>query len=323
MEQTIAWLLQGPPWVQYRTRIDLLNQPESDAEVIAARMAMLVHFQVQAAIAEASEWPESVLKSHKDAKHPIHKLSFLSEIGLKTDDPGMAPLIETILAHQSPAGPFQVRLTVATHFGGTGTPQWSWMLCDAPLVLYSLVKLGVDVEERVEPALQFLTSLIQDNGWRCTVADELGKFRGPGRRDDPCLYANLVMLKVLAQFDRWREHDACRIGAGTLLNLWDQRKERRPYLFAMGTDFAKLKAPLIWYDIIHVLDVLSQYPWLRDDPRLLQMLAIVEQKRDDQGRFTPESVWMAWKGWDFGQKKQPSPWLTFLVLRILKRLGRL
>ena len=39
---------------------------------------------------------------------------------------------------------------------------------------------------------------------------------------------------------------------------------------------------------------------------------------DEQGRFAPRSVWMAWKGWDFGQKKQPSPTVTFFATRALR-----
>jgi hypothetical protein len=35
----------------------------------------------------------------------------------------------------------------------------------------------------------------------------------------------------------------------------------------------------------------------------------------------PESVWQAWQDWEFGQKREPSRWVTFLVLRINKRLG--
>ena len=53
--------------------------------------------------------------------------------------------------------------------------------------------------------------------------------------------------------------------------------------------------------------------------KLGEMADIVKAKADDQGRFTPESIWMAWKGWGFGQKREPSQWLTFLILRIFKR----
>jgi hypothetical protein len=92
----------------------------------------------------------------------------------------------------------------------------------------------------------------------------------------------------------------------------------------MGTDFRKLKAPLIWYDLVHVLDVLSRFEWLRKDKRLLSMLAALKKKADAQGRFTVESVWTAWKDWEFGQKKEPSRWLTLLAWRIVARVeGRL
>ena len=87
----------------------------------------------------------------------------------------------------------------------------------------------------------------------------------------------------------------------------------------MGTDFAKLKAPLIWYDILHVTDVLTQIPWVLEDKRLLEMIEIVKNKAGQDGRFTAESIWMDWKSWDFGQKKDPSRWLTLIAQRMLKR----
>ena len=85
----------------------------------------------------------------------------------------------------------------------------------------------------------------------------------------------------------------------------------------MGTDFRKLKAPLVWYDIVNVLDTLSQFPFLRQDARLREMAACVCAKADAQGRFTPESVWQAWSDWEFGQKKIPSRWLTLVIARAL------
>ena len=42
-------------------------------------------------------------------------------------------------------------------------------------------------------------------------------------------------------------------------------------------------------------------------------------KADAEGRFTPESVWLEWRDLCFGQKREPSPWLTCVVHRILGR----
>ena len=108
----------------------------------------------------------------------------------------------------------------------------------------------------------------------------LGSFRGPGRKDDPCPYANLAMLKALSALEEWRDGDACRTGAETLLSLWSESTTRHPYMFYMGTDFRKLKVPLVWYDLVHVLDVLSRFPWLHTDPRLLDMLAVLKQNAE-------------------------------------------
>jgi hypothetical protein len=89
----------------------------------------------------------------------------------------------------------------------------------------------------------------------------------------------------------------------------------------MGTDFAKLKMPLIWYDILHVLEVLTQFSHLQDDKRLLEMISLIKAKSNWEGRFTAESVWKPWSIWEFGQKKEPSFLVTLEVYRILKRLS--
>lgn len=318
-DRLIDWLLQGPPWVQYRTRVDLLNQPENDPQVGVARQAMIAHPQVQALLTELMEWPGIPLKRHNDASHLLHKLAFVADLGLRADDPAIARIVERVLGHQSQDGPFQVLMNIPPHFGGTGKDQWLWILCDAPIVLYALLKFGLGEDLRVQAATRTLASLVRDNGWPCAAAPELGKFHGPGPKNAPCPYANLVMLKTLALSPDWRESAACHTGAEALLKLWEERTSRKPYLFAMGTDFGKLKAPLIWYDILHVLDVLSQFPWLRQDKRLKEIAHRVQEKADDQGRFTAESVWMAWKEWEFGQKRVPSWWLTLLAQRALAR----
>jgi hypothetical protein len=321
MENYIPWLLESPPWVQYRTRLDLLHEPEGSPQVASARKEMLAHPQVQALLDEATGWPGPVVKRHNDASLLLHKLAFLADLGLQATDPPLQPIVERILDQRSPEGMFQVVTAISTNFGGSGQDQWLWMLCDTPTIIYSLAKMGLQADTRVRMAAQYLTGLLRDNGWPCAVAPEAGRFRGPGRKDDPCPYATLVSLKALAQCPEWAESQVCRTGAESLLQLWQHRKETKPYLFGMGSDFAKLKAPLIWYDILNAVDVLTQFDWLHADSRLQEMVEIVRGKADAEGRFTPESAWMAWKEWDFGQKRLPSPWLTLLAQRVIQRMG--
>ncbi len=320
MDELTAWLIEGEPWVQYRTRMDLLDQSETHRQVVQARQAMLADPQVRAVVKQAAELSSTVISNHKSAGHPLHRLVFLTDLGLRADDPGLKKMVTSLLKHPADTGAFQVLMNIPPRYGGSGQDQWAWALCDSPLVLYALVKLGLGGDARVQHAAEFLAGLVSENGWHCIVSPELGKFRGPGRKDDPCPYATLATLQALAAMPEWRDGQACRTGAEALLTLWDERRECHPYMFFMGTDFCKFKAPLVWYDIVHVLDVLTQFPWLRRDRRLHAMAEIVQAKADAQGRFTPESVWEAWKDWEFGQKRAPSRWLTLVVRRALKRL---
>jgi len=239
-QKIIDYLLSGPPWVQYRTQLDLLGLPVSDLAVRSIRQALLGDPQIQAMLSELSGWPGPALKRHNDANHLLHKLVFLADIGLDKNDPGLDPIIARILKRRSDEGAFQVLANISPHYGGTGSDQLVWMLCDTPSILYALIKLGLESDFTVQAAARHLAGLSFESGFPCTVSPEAGKFRGPGRKADPCPYATLISLKALAQLPEYHDTPACKAAAESLLALWQQRKERKPYLFAMGTDFAKL-----------------------------------------------------------------------------------
>jgi len=213
-------------------------------------------------------------------------------------------------------------MNIPTHFGGSGQDTYGWALCDAPLLLYILVKMGLAGEKKIQEGIAYLAGLSRANGWPCAVSQELGKFRGPGRKDDPCPYATLLVLKLLLAAPGTGSFESVRNGVDSLLDLWQRSLDVHPYQFYMGTDFRKLKAPFIWYDLLHVAEILSQSESAKTDERFKAMLGLVNSKAGPDGLFTPESVWKAWQDWEFGQKSQPSYWLTFLVRRINFRMNR-
>jgi hypothetical protein len=342
---TIQWLLDSAePWTRYRALADLLGRPEEDADVAAARAAMVAHPGVQGLIAQAAAWPGRPIGRHNDASHPIYALSTLADFGLRGDDPGLDRAVAAVLAHQSADGALQSVLNVAPAFGGTGEDTWSWALCDAPTLLYALLALYLTPSpspakrgERQAPpsltgrgggevgalaqAVEHLAALSDEVGWRCRCGPELGKFRGPGRRADPCPIANVYALKALSLVPEHLDSLATRQGAEMLLSHWERRAEVKFYLFGIGSDFRKLKYPFVWYDLLHVADVLSRFPFLHADARLREMIAAITAQADAQGRYTAGSMYQAWKGWSFADKKQPSPWLTFLALRLQARIA--
>jgi hypothetical protein len=297
-----------------------LGQTTHDQHVISAHDRMVVEPKVQALLGELAGWPGVVISSHKSAGQPFHKLTFLADLGFKLGDPGVQAITSRILDHQSSEGPFQLPANIPVHFGGSGQDTWAWALCDAPLVVYALANFGYQEHPAVKTALNHLVGLVRDNGWPCAVSKELGKFHGPGRKADPCPFATLAMVKVLSTLEGWHDSPEAHTGAETLLRLWDSSTTEHPFMFFMGTDFRKLKVPFVWYDLVHVLDVLSRFPWLQGDPRLAGMTELLLAKMDNSGRFISESIWTAWKDWEFGQKKQPSRWLTLMCWRIISRL---
>jgi hypothetical protein len=326
----IQWLLESDePWTRYRTLLDLLDRPQDAPEVRSARTDMLAHPQVQSMMAETVTWGDRALKRHNDAGHPIYKFSTLADFGVRAGDPGMQAGLEVVLAHQSPEGAFQSVVNIPRAFGGSDQDTWTWILCDAPTLLYALLAMGLGDDPRVQRALAHLVGLVEENGWRCMAAPELGKFKGPGRRSDPCPIVNVYALKALALVPELRDSPATHAGAEMLLGHWGRQSERKLYLFGIGSDFRKLKYPFVWYDILHVVDVLSRFPFVHSDPRFKEMLETLTDRADQacpersrrEGRYTASSMYKAWQGWSFADKKHPSPWLTFLALRVLKRMG--
>jgi hypothetical protein len=320
--ETTQWLLESDePWTRYRTMVNLLDLPEGSPDVMSVRKEMIEHPQIQELIEAANTWPGYPLKRHNDAKHPIYKFSTLADFGVKDNDPGMATAVASIMNHQSKDGPYQIIVNIPKAFGGTGEDQWTWILCDSPTLLYALLSLGKGDDPGVGVAVDYLVSLVDENGFRCKADPALGKFKGPGRREHPCPIANVYALKALSQVPEQVDSLASQKAAEMLLTHWELRGERKYYLFGIGTDFRKLKYPFVWYDILHLVEVLSRYPFACNDPRFKEMVKIITDQADEDGRYTAGSMYMAWKGWSFADKKEPSPWLTFLVKRVEKRLS--
>jgi hypothetical protein len=316
----IDWLMQGPGFIRYRTLIDLMGKFEDDGQVKAAYQEMIADPLVAGLIAEVSDWENQyVIKRHNDANHPLHKLVFAAGLGIRKEE--LRQGVESILSHRSPEGPFQIKIVIPKAFGGNDIPKWDWAATDAPLLLYALLRLGLK-DKKVMKGVEYLRSRIAEPGFPCFASASMGKFKGPGRKDDPCPYANLIILRMLAQVPDLVDCDEAGRAVDMLLDFWDLRGKKKYFLFGIGTDFAKPKVPRIWFDIIHFADTLSKFPRARKDKRMKEVVGVLLDQADEEGRFTSRSIWTKWKGWEFCQKKEPSRWVTFLAHRIFKRMEK-
>ena len=309
----------GETWLQYAAKINILN--ESKDNLSDLRLQALADPKINSYLGDIADYHNTLVRNHKDPDLPIHKLLFLLDIGLDTDITEIRTAVDKIMENKDGNGVYQSLTNIPKHFGGSGVDGFGWCLCDAPLLLLALLKAGIDYDKHIKQGVDFLVGFHADSGFPCTVSKELGKFRGPGRKDDCCPYASLIMLKLMSTIPEYRESDVAVNTAMGLLSLWENSWERHPYMFYMGTDFRKLKAPAMWYDLVSVVDVLSRIDAVKSDPSFIEMVAMLKSKQGENGLFTPESVYQKFKGWDFGQKKIPSPYLTYLCHKVLARLG--
>jgi len=316
----ISYILEnGDTWLQYVASIDILKTSKKSLEDL--KLQALSEPKIKEYLSDISDFHSILVSNHKNPNLPIHKLLFLLDIGFDTDVPEIQAAIDKIMENKDNNGVYQSLTNIPKRFGGSGANIFGWCLCDAPLLLFALLKAGLDYEKYIKQGVDYLVNLHQDYGFPCTVSQELGKFRGPGRKNDPCPYASLIMLKLLSEIPEYTESDMVKETATTLLSLWENSLERHPYMFYMGTDFRKLKAPAMWYDLVSVMDVLSRIESIKTDTRFIEMALLIKSKQDCNGLFTPEAVFQKFKEWDFGQKKSPSPYLTYLCHRILERIG--
>ncbi|MCL2045280.1 MAG: hypothetical protein FWG88_02705 [Oscillospiraceae bacterium] len=313
-------LSQSEPWLQYAIRINLCKESKND--LVDLKNEALKDKKIQSYLSSITDFHNTIVKNHKDPDLSYHQLLFLLDIGLDTEIPEIDSAIRQIMNHKDKDGVYQSLTNIPPSYGGKGEDVFGWCLCDAPLLLLALVMAKVDYQQHIKQGVEHLVSLFKVQGFPCSVSEEHGKFRGPGRKDDCCPYATLVMLKLLSAIDEYRDSDVAKGSIEEILSLWENSYERHPYMFYMGTDFRKLKAPTIWYDIVSVADLISKFDFAKEDSRFAEMIELIKGKQDADGMFTPESVYQKSKGWDFGQKKNHSPYLSYICNRLLQRLEK-
>jgi hypothetical protein len=310
-EKTRRWLLDSNiPRVRYRAKT--LFEPEK----VDPRELLNDPLVIQL-VDSLGDWETQVLKRHDKADLGIHRLALLADLGMRWGNPSVRRIVDTVLKHLDERGLPLIRIEIPTVFGGSGTAAWNWMACDFPNILYALAEMRVP-EEHLDAPLQGLVDLVAAAGLPCCGSNP--KIHGPGKRGEICPYASLLAAKALSRGKSPASARSGKDAAEALLRHWEQRGQKRIFLFGIGTEFQKLKFPLVWYNLLHVLEVLSRFQEFHDDRRFQEMVKVLIDKADDSFRFTAESMYRAYSGYDFADKKQPSPTLTAVVLRILGRV---
>ncbi|MBN2628321.1 MAG: hypothetical protein JXA95_16775 [Spirochaetales bacterium] len=313
-ETTKSWLIESPiPSVRYGAA-ELFRPGSGDRELL------LTDPLVADSLDSLKNWKGEVLKQHNKPDLLIHRLAFLADAGVTRETPGMEEIGQIILDSFDTNQVPRIMVLIPKAFRGSGEVESAWIICDYPQILYALLKMGF-VNDRTLASVRFLAGLSRENGMPCLSS--LEGFRGPGPKKDFCPIASLYSLKALNQVEETRRGEAALRASASLLSHWNNRDKKKYFMFGVGTDYGKLKYPLVWYNLLHVLNVLSESMIPDNPPALDEMAKVLLLKGDEELRYTPESMYMFYKGQDFANKKEPSPTLTLTVLSILKRLGKI
>lgn len=315
LEDSTMNILKNPsqPWIKYLIAKKSENRKDTDVYF----SEMIRDERIKEIFETCEKFHSTPLKRHNDAAHPIHKLSLLLDFGFDKNYPRMDRILNDILVKTDEKGYFTVLLSIPEAFSKKkfGTFD-SWILCDFPTLIYCLQKGGYADDLRVKKAVSNLEKLADSNGWRCR--GDVAGFRGPGKKEEYCPYANIISLRVFSFIKEYHDMKFIKNSIDSFFSHWLNRKEKKYYMFGIGTDFGKLKYPDIWFDTLNVCRVLNRFDYAKNNPVFSELLESIRQKQLPEGGFKPESVYMAYKKFDFGQKKFTSETLTYFVSELFE-----
>lgn len=317
---TTAWLLESNPWTRLMTLRDVLGRPPDSAEVRLAKKELLQEERVAELIESTQRWLETAPGRNSDAQLSYFKLRMLADFGLTQSDPGLATIVRKAQAHLCD-GMFAVRGGEPVRQKGERysapdpkTEVWHAAPCNSPMISYALLRVGARGGPVMATVDKLASRWATEQGWFCHYffVDGLFKKLGAG-----CPMAGLMALEVFSEIPALKESRQAQNAAAPL--LYHRQYGKTLYYFGRSKRFWTLKYPFVWYNALYLAEVLTRFAFLRREPLVQELVSWLESQQDAQGRFTPTSIFQAYKGWDFADKKSPSPWITFVCHRILRR----
>lgn len=309
----INWLLDGEPFVRYRTLIDIQGREEDDKEVVATKRLVFKHPLIKQIFDQRNKdgyWgtPRDIYTWWPKKDTTFWLLGVLADFGFTKENKKIANACEYVFSTQFPCG----------GFGWAPPPTPAD--CYTGILVESLAKLGYGTDPRIKKAYDWLIQRQRlDNGFWCKNTGLPGRVR---EKEPSCAFATLCVLGALAQNPELKKSAIAQKGVEFLLKCWENRGKIKyaGHDSKIGKGWEKLKYPFTDYRILKYLDILSQFEFTRNDNRMIQIMNDLITKRDEKGCFYAESVHKVWSDFDFGQKKSPSKWLTLLVYRLAKRV---
>ncbi|MCK5137131.1 MAG: hypothetical protein KAR19_15195 [Bacteroidales bacterium] len=320
-DNPIPWLLESNPWTKYRTLTDLLDLSETDGEVINAKSDLLSDENIIGLANEIKDWIAVAPTRNNDPKISYFKLRILADFGIKHTNLNLSDTINKATQHIidnlfAVRGQIPERPKKGEKFKKPDLTADVWHVspCNSPIITYALYELGVR-NVQVEKAIEELKSKwIDKRGWFCHFFFVESQFK---KLQIGCPIAGLMALDIFSKVPELKESEYSKFAFEPLKFHKDYGKTL--YYFGRSKKFWTFKYPFVWYNALYLADVLTMFNFLKDEPVVRELIDWITNSQSLDSRFKPTSVFMNYKGWDFSNKKEPSPWITYLCCRILKQ----
>jgi hypothetical protein len=319
----VDWLLEKDnPSVRYFALSQLLDKPESSAEVQAAKKEIMLTGAVPNILDKQNaggywEAPEKFYTAKY--KGTVWQLIILAELGADGNDERVKKACEFILANSQDrkSGGFSAWLSVTV-----GGGRYSGVLpCLTGNMVWSLVRLGFFDDPRVQRGIDWIAKYQRfDDGeayppkiWPYEKATScFGKHS--------CHMGVVKSLKALAAIpvDRRSKAVSDTIERGVEYMLKHRIHKRSHNLSKVSKHgWLKFGFPLMYQtDVLEILGILTSLGC--KDERMQEAVDLVIAKQDEQGRWNLENTFNGRFQTSIEQKGSNSKWITLNALKVLK-----
>jgi hypothetical protein len=324
---SLAWLLEpDSPGVRYLALRDVIDLPDDDATLRAARKAAHQQGPIAAVLAEMDEagyWVEPGPGYNPKYRSTIWSIVMLAQLGASIEEDRRIKRAGTYLLDHACA--------TGGQFTASGTPAGT-ADCLQGNLCWALLELGC-ADPRLEAAFDWMARSVTGEGVapatdkQAAVRYYAGKcgptFACGSNNKLSCAWGAVKVMLAFSKLPLKRRTPVIK------------RAIRQGVDFLFSTDPATANYPSGWsskpsqnwwkfgFPIFYVTDLLQNVEALAGlgcghDPRLAHALAIIREKQDAQGRWSLEYDYSGKTWGNFGVKKRPNKWVTLRALRVLK-----
>jgi hypothetical protein len=326
----LDWLLEEDhhnPSIRYFALLDLLNEDPGLENVKHAQEKLMTSGPVVDILSNQHAdgyWVEPGAGYRPKYTSTVWSVIMLAQLGADRNDPNVQKACNYILDHtRAKQGCFSIYAsqTGAVHClqGNLATSLIDLgMLGDARLeiaidwMVRSITGLGFGSVDQKDIEPHYIRSGISGPGFLCSANDHL-----------PCAWGAVKTALALSKIPKDKRtpeiNNAINMCKTFLLSVNPATAEYpHPYGKNPSGSWFKFGFPVFYVtDLLQNLSVLLGLG-LAGDERLQDAIDLVESKQDEKGRWKMEYTYNG-KTWvDIEEKKEPSKWVTYRALRVLK-----